>query len=139
MYGYAKAYDNIALRGVPYPTSFFWWLDVETENSWSTDTTANRAALEGMTHYYLDVLRAEGVGIYSTGYQWTEIVGQLGPVDSGTVTTGPSNLNYLPSWLAGATSLKGAIANCGRPPLTGGKVTVTQYVLKGLDHNYACP
>lgn len=61
---------------------------------------------------------------------------QLGAVQSGA---GPSNLNYLPSWLAGATSLKGAIANCGRPPLIGGKVTVTQYVLKGLDHNYACP
>jgi hypothetical protein len=131
MYGYAKAFDNGTLRGVPNPKTFFWWLDVETENSWGPDPVANRAVLEGMTHYYLDVLGAAGVGIYSTGYQWTQIVGGLGAV-------GSSNLNGLPSWLAGATSLTGAQANCTRTPLTGGKVTVTQYVLKGLDHNYAC-
>jgi hypothetical protein len=139
IYGYAKAYDNgLPERGVPTPASFFWWLDVETENSWGPDKAANRAVLEGMTHYYLDVLHAAGVGIYSTGYQWGEIVGALGAVQSGTAIPGPSNLNGLPSWLAGATSLEGAQANCAQPPLTGGTVTVTQYLMNGLDHNYAC-
>ena len=47
--------------------------------------------------------------------------------------------NGLPSQLAGATTLEGAQANCAQPPLTGGPVTVTQYLLDGLDHNYACP
>ena len=37
IYGYAKAYDNGTSRGVPNPASFFWWLDVETENSWGPD------------------------------------------------------------------------------------------------------
>jgi hypothetical protein len=140
VYGYAKAYDNgLPARGVPNPAAFFWWLDVETENSWGPDRAANRAVLEGMTHYYLDVLGAAGVGIYSTAYQWGVIAGAQGAVQSGTAIPGPSNLNGLPSWLAGATTLEGAQANCALPPLTGGKVTVTQYLMNGLDHNYACP
>jgi hypothetical protein len=139
IYGYAKAYDNGTRGDVPDPASFFWWLDVETENSWGPDRAANRAVLEGMTHYYLDVLHAAGVGIYSTGYQWGVIVGAPGAAQSGTAIPGPSNLNGLPSWLAGATTLEGAQANCALPPLTGGKVTVTQFLMNGLDHHYACP
>jgi hypothetical protein len=139
LYGYAKAHDNGTGRGVPNPASFFWWLDVETGNSWGPDQTANRAVLEGMTHYYLDVLHATGVGIYSTGYQWGLIIGATGAVQSGTANPAPSNLNGLPSWLAGATTLEGAQANCAQLSLTGGKVTVTQYLMNGLDHNYACP
>lgn len=138
IYGYAKAYDNGTSRGVPNPGTFFWWLDVEIENSWGPDKAANRAVLEGMTHYYQDVLKAVGVGIYSTGYQWGEIIGSSGAVTSGTTVIGPSNLNGLPSWLAGATTLDGAQANCAKPALTGGRVTVTQYLMNGLDHNYAC-
>jgi hypothetical protein len=138
VYGYAKAWDNATIRGVPDPASHFWWLDVETENSWGPDPVANRAALEGMAHYYLDVLGVAGLGIYSTGYQWTRIVGGIGPVWSGTESFGPSNLNGLPSWLAGATSLAGAQANCSAPALTGGLVTMTQYVMNDLDHNHSC-
>jgi len=138
VYGYAKAYDNATIRGVPNPASFFWWLDVETENSWTSDTTANRAALEGMVHYYVDVLGVAGVGIYSTGQQWTEIVGGIGAVYSGTVAPGPSNLNGLPSWLAGATTLAGAQAHCSDPALTGGTVTLAQYLRDNLDFNHAC-
>ncbi|MGB8020021.1 MAG: hypothetical protein WCF04_02205 [Candidatus Nanopelagicales bacterium] len=139
VYGYAKAYDNATIRGVSNPASFIWWLDVETENSWTGDKAANRAVIEGMTHYYRDVLHAAGVGIYSTGYQWTKIMGNLGPVTSGSSPAGPSNLNGLPSWIAGATTLEGAQANCRATPLTGGRVTVTQYLKDDLDHNYACP
>ncbi len=139
IYGYAKAHDNATIRGVPNPASYFWWLDVETDNSWSSDEIANRAALEGMTHYYRDILKVAGVGIYSTGYQWARIVGGLGAATSGTSLVGPSNLNGLPSWIAGASSLAGARANCSQPALTGGTVTVTQYVMNNLDHNLSCP
>ena len=139
VYGYAKAYDNATVRGVPDPASYFWWLDVETDNTWSPDLIANRAALEGMTHYYRDILKVAGVGIYSTGSQWSRIVGGLGPVTSGTAPARPSNLNGLPSWLAGARSLAGAQAHCSLTALTGGTVTVTQYLMDNLDHNYSCP
>ncbi|WP_337587579.1 hypothetical protein [Crystallibacter crystallopoietes] len=128
MYGYAKAYDNVDLRGVDNPTTYLWWLDVETENSWSTDKLANRADLEGMT-YYLRSIGAR-VGLYSTSFQWGQIVGEV---------PSTSNLYKLPSWLAGARTLNGAKNNCGSAPLTaGGQVTLTQFVSRGLDYDYSC-
>ncbi|MBP1233290.1 hypothetical protein JOE40_002934 [Arthrobacter sp. PvP102] len=128
MYGYAKAYDDAVLRGVDGPEDYFWWLDVEAENSWQADTEANRADLEGMTAYFESI--GADVGIYSTGYQWGKI--------AGTVPS-TSNLAGLPSWLAGARTLKGAKSNCSLEGLTpGSTVEVTQYVSNGLDYNYAC-
>lgn len=138
VYGYAKAYDNATIRGVANPEQYFWWLDVETMNTWQADKVANRAVLEGMTYYYSKVLRAAGVGIYSTSLQWTIIVGGVGRTTSGTVEPGPSILNGLPSWIAGATTLTGAKRNCDSTPLTGGTVAVTQYVSGDLDYNFAC-
>lgn len=70
------------------------------------------------------------VGIYSTGYQWGQIVGTV---------SSTSNLYTLPSWLAGARTASGAKANCTNAPLTaGGKVTLTQFVSKGFDYDYSC-
>lgn len=139
IYGYGKAYDNATIRGVPDPASYVWWLDVETMNTWQRDVAANRASLEGMAFYYAKVLGAAGVGVYSTTYQWRQIVGSVGPVVSGTVEPRPSILNGLPSWIAGATSFRGALRNCSSTPLTGGEVTVTQYVPGDLDYDVACP
>jgi hypothetical protein len=128
MYGYAKAYDDAVQRGVDNPEKYFWWLDVETGNSWQSDKSANRADLEGMTAYFESI--GAGVGIYSTGTQWNQIVGSA-PSDS--------RLAGLPSWLAGARTLNGAKSNCSLPGLTpGSRVAVTQYVSGGLDYDYAC-
>ncbi|WP_052090622.1 glycoside hydrolase family 25 domain-containing protein [Modestobacter caceresii] len=109
-----------------------WWLDVETMNTWQTDGAAaqrnNRATLEGMT----DHLESVGgrVGLYSTGYQWGEIVGDV---------PSWSSLHGLDSWLAGARSIRGAVANCADEPLVdGGRVVLTQYVEDDLDHNRSC-
>lgn len=128
MYGYAKAFDDANTRGISGPSNYRWWLDVETANSWSADKKANRADLEGMSAYFLSVGAA--VGIYSTAYQWGQIVG---PVGAG------SSLYTLPSWLPGARALTGAKSNCSAAPLTaGGKVTLTQFVSKGVDYDYSC-
>ena len=58
---------------------YTWWLDVETMNSWQHDgadaLARNTAAVEGMRQ----LLAADGVtqvGLYSTGYQWSRIVGR---------------------------------------------------------------
>ncbi|MCZ2804371.1 hypothetical protein O2W18_04585 [Modestobacter sp. VKM Ac-2983] len=109
-----------------------WWLDVETMNTWQSDGAAaqrnNRATLEGMT----DHLESVGgrVGLYSTGYQWGEIVGEV---------PSWSSLHGLDSWLAGARSLSGAVANCSDDPLVGGgRVIMTQYVEDDLDHDHSC-
>jgi hypothetical protein len=51
---------------------------------------------------------------------------------------GNSSLDGLPSWIADARSLKGAQANCSATPLTGGEITVTQYVSGSFDYDYSC-
>ena len=130
MYGYAKAYDDAYIRGISNPSEYVWWLDVETENSWSTtDKDANRAVLEGMTDFFRSI-DAEGVGLYSTGLQWSRIVGTV---------SRSSNLYSLPSWLAGARTVTGAKANCSQAPLTaGGEVELTQFVDRKFDYNHSC-
>lgn len=128
MYGYAKAYDNVALRGIRNPTAYIWWLDVETENTWSADKDANRADLEGMAAYYASI--GAKTGLYSTGFQWSQIVGTV---------PSSSNLYTLPSWLAGASSLASAKRKCSDAPLTAGsKVVLTQYISRGFDYNHSC-
>ncbi|WP_175324137.1 hypothetical protein [Arthrobacter sp. C9C5] len=128
-YGYALAFDDANLRGVPDPAHHLWWLDVETGNSWSPDTAANTADLEGMTAY-LQSTGAE-VGIYSTAHQLGKIAGTVGP---------GSNLNKLKNWIPGADSTASAQAKCASEPLTpGGTITMTQFTAGDLDYNYPCP
>jgi hypothetical protein len=114
------------------PASYTWWLDVETTNTWQSGSSAalerNRATLEGMGAYV--VSRGGGVGVYSTGSQWSQIVGSV-------PTT--STLAGVPSWLAGSSSLSDAQSDCRNPALTpGGRVTLTQYIVNGLDRDHAC-
>jgi hypothetical protein len=140
-YGWERARNSVvsfftpaarAARLTSLPSSYTWWLDVETMNSWQSGgqeaLDRNRATLEGMTAYLLS--RGGTVGIYSTGLQFGQIVG--------TVPLG-SNLIGRDSWLAGATTLTGAQANCRLDPLVpGGRVVLAQYVENDLDHNHSC-
>jgi hypothetical protein len=74
--------------------------------------------------------RGGRVGVYSTHYQWNQIVDTV-PKDS--VLAGQ------PTWLAGATTLTGARSNCTRNPLVpGGRVTLSQYLQGGWDRNISC-
>ena len=140
-YGYERAQNSVvsfftpaarAARVDSLPSRYTWWLDVETMNTWQSGSaealTRNRAALEGMTAYLLD--RGGRVGLYSTSYQWAQIVGSV---------PSTSNLVGRNSWLAGASTLSQAESNCSRPPLVpGGRVTLTQYVPDSLDRNHSC-
>jgi hypothetical protein len=129
MYGFAKAHDDAHLRGISNPSDYFWWLDVETENTWSsTDKDANRTVLEGMADFFHSI--GAQVGIYSTRQQWGRIVGTV---------SSSSNLYALPSWLAGSLNASGAARACSQAPLTaGGRVALTQFVSRGFDYNYSC-
>jgi hypothetical protein len=129
VYGYAKAYDDVHYRGVPSPSAFRWWLDVETTNSWETTTRPNVADLEGV----VDAFTSQGVtvGIYSTPYQWGVI--------TGTNVTSTSPLAGLPNWTAGAASLKDAPNHCATGAFTpNSTVSIVQYVSKNLDYDYSC-
>jgi hypothetical protein len=70
------------------------------------------------------------VGVYSTGQQWSQIVGTV-PADSPLVGRD--------SWLAGARSAADAQTACRAPALVpDGRVTLSQYVQGGLDRNQSC-
>src|SRR5579875_1289831 len=99
-------------------SSYPWWLDVETANTWQPDTSMNVADLQGMVAG-LQAAGASTVGVYSTSYQWDQITG-------GNTTSASGSLYGLPDWIPGARSLSGAESNCSLASFTAGPVTVTQ-------------
>lgn len=112
---------------------YIWWLDVETMNSWQTGSSGalarNKAAIEGFAAHYQS--KGAAVGLYSTKFQWEQIVGTT------MITEG--NLVGLPNWRPSGVSLSIAKDNCKALPLTlGGYVSLTQYVQKNIDYNHSC-
>lgn len=118
-----NAYSQLGITASPAGTR--WWLDVETSNSWRTDTSLNVAALQGAVAYLVQAGVAS-LGFYSTQQQWD------------TITGGTQAFSQYPSWLAGASSLKGAKDRCSRAAFTGNAIVYTQYPYQGFDANYAC-
>ena len=118
------AYAQLGLAGSPAATA--WWLDVETSNSWRTNTALNVAALQGGVDY----LRSVGVtklGMYSTTAQWSAITG------------GTTAFAALPSWGAGAPSEKAAKQHCVTTPgFTGGRLAMVQFIVSGFDADIRC-
>ena len=116
------------------PASYPWWLDVESANTWQSDTTMNVADLQGM----IAGLQAAGVstmasavGAYSTSSQWDSITG-------GTSSSTAISLYGIPDWIPGATTKSQAQSNCSLPSFTGaGIVSITQWT-GSPDNDYAC-
>lgn len=142
-YGWNRASEDVTIRFIPEatkagintdPSTYTWWLDVETMNTWkaptsSFNTQSNVAVLEGMTEHFKSVNGK--VGLYSTGYQWGQIVG--------TSVSTTSNLNGLKNWRPGGANLSTAKQACSASSLTpGGIVVLTQFVSKNLDYDYSC-
>ncbi|MDQ6713791.1 MAG: hypothetical protein M3Z28_11480 [Candidatus Dormibacteraeota bacterium] len=113
-----------ASQGVTKPGG--WWLDVETENNWSsTDLSLNQYTIQGIVDTFYRT-SSVAVGIYSTGYQWGKITGGL-PVSG-----------VKANWVAtGSLSAEGARAGCGTG-FSGAPVWLVQYILGGFDTNYVC-
>jgi len=125
-YGYNAglyAYAAATSAGVSAVT---WWLDVETANSWNTNTTQNQNSLQGER----DALIARGattVGVYSTTAQWKSITNGW--------------LNNWPSWGATTfTSASAAHTYCTGHQFTGGPSVLMQYQTAPitLDQDVAC-
>jgi len=122
-YGYNAGLYALSYAKSQNVRSSIWWLDVETGNTWNSDTTQNRNSLQGE----YDALKQNGVttvGVYSTTYQWDTITG--------------SWVNDWPGW--GATvvqSARQAATYCTGHQFTGGPTYLIQY--SGyLDRDYAC-
>lgn len=151
-YGWNRAVEAVDQRFAPAArtaglneraAAYNWWLDVETTNSWQEAGTPeayarNTASLEGMKQFYA----AEGVtkvGLYSTSYQWRQIVGDTLSMPTTESPATGANLKGADSWLAGASSATDAKKRCTtHSGLTGGAVVLNQYISRNLDHNYSC-
>lgn len=102
-----------------------WWLDVETENSWSDDPDQNSYVIQGALDY---LQRAAGrtVGIYSTSWMWGQLAGSFAPANA-------------PNWIAGADGLDDG-SKCSASLWPGGQVWAIQYLNLdiNLDQNAGC-
>lgn len=100
-----------------------WWLDIETDNAWSDDTTQNVPVIQGA----MDYLKSQGrtLGIYSTSKQWNQIAGSYSP--------------GLPNWVAGAPDSSTAPSYCASSyAFGGGSIWLVQYPSGAYDADYAC-
>ncbi len=124
------AFNQAKAAGVN--TSVTWWLDVESDPSWSSDTSANAVFVQGAVEG-LRALGVNNVGIYTSVLSWPGIVGAYQP--------------QLPLWAAWytnspqqncATAYSYAAAHGSNLP--SGGVWMTQYTdnANGYDGDYAC-
>lgn len=125
-YGKAAARDALAYADAKGAGEAQWyWLDVELENSWSKDKTANSQVLRGM----YDVLRDNGkdVGIYATAYQYGRIAGNYSPQVG------------IPLWIPGwSLATDDHVADCKTVPTFAGGVAAILQWTETYDENYVC-
>ncbi|MHB8328843.1 MAG: glycoside hydrolase family 25 domain-containing protein [Acidimicrobiales bacterium] len=139
-YGYStilSAFDTAATAGVN--TYVTWWLDVEPDPSWSSDTSANASVVRGAIY----AVRDKGInnlGIYTSPDSWNQIVGNYRPAVPLWVAWysgngGPYNCQNIASYAATHQDL-----------LPTGPVWLTQYTNNAatqssgqtVDGDYAC-
>jgi hypothetical protein len=123
-YGFNAATYAIRYASLQNVHADIWWLDVETENSWTDNFLVNRQFLRGAEAATKQKVWFATVGIYSSPNQWNEIVGPW--------------QNKLPVWLAtGATDKNTAVQVCRTKSFTGGSTWLSQYTIK-YDQNFPC-
>lgn len=102
-----------------------WWLDVESANSWESNTANNVSELQGEVAF----LQGQGVtsvGVYANASDWQ------------TITGSTSAFSSLPSWRPGAGSQRTAATFCGTVGVTGGPTRYSQYASNGFDADVRC-
>ncbi len=121
-FGYNAAVDALAQvhRAGVAPRDV--WLDVETGNIWSSDTSLNDQVIAGA----IAALQQAGAtpGLYSTAYQYGKIAGSF--------------RSSVPEWLATGAALTAPSPGCGTTSFTGGRVTLVQGGLGPFDGDFAC-
>ena len=123
-YGYNAAQHAFDYARSQSATASNWWLDVETENSWSNDQSLNAQVIQGS----VDFLKGKGltVGIYSNPSMWLTIAGSFSP--------------GLPNWVAGAPN-DSTLSTYFTPAhaFGGGTVRLVQCRSGSYDLDYALP
>lgn len=101
-----------------------WWLDVETGDNWSANTTGNSAVVQGA----IDAVRSRGLtpGIYSISFMWRQL-------------TNGYQTPTVPVWIPGPKSIDYAGYYCNqRYSFDGGPVWLVQYPRGSLDGDLVC-
>jgi hypothetical protein len=102
-----------------------WWIDVETDNSWTNTPAINIASLEGETNAIKTSTNPTLLGFYSYPADWKIITGGW--------------RNDYPSWIATNSNFNLlAQVQCDGPSFTGGSIILAQYIKK-VDTDLACP
>lgn len=123
-YGYNAAEYAIDYSYHQTTYSNVWWLDVETENSWTLHPLINRSVIRGTLDAIKQIPFVTQIGIYSTPNQWNSLTG--------------SWQNKLPAWIGtGSDSKKVALNSCKITSFTGGPVLLSQYTQK-IDIDISC-
>lgn len=123
-FGYNAGLYAVNYAASQYVHASMWWLDVETENSWSANTEYNRASLVGMVHAIQQNTLLPTIGFYSYPGQWNSITGNW--------------FNGYPNWAAtGSDNIQMAMSYCHGQAFNGGPTWLTQYTTR-LDDDYAC-
>ena len=123
-YGYADGLYTVQYAASEGIHATQWWLDVETDNSWTNNTYVNRASIAGEAAAIEHATLIGRVGVYSYPGQWDLITGDWH--------------NDMPNWAAtGTLSRSVGKAFCKNEDFTGGGTWLTQYTVR-LDEDYVC-
>jgi hypothetical protein len=122
-YGKQAAAYSMAYVNQHAPSVQRYWLDVETANTWSSNTQENAAVLRGMITAY--TAAGKSLGIYSNSYQFRLIAGNFAP--------------GLDNWIPRPEATREtAAAFCRSTPSFGGGRIVMIQLWYAFDENYAC-
>ncbi len=123
-YGYANGVFTVKYAASQGLHSTMWWLDVETDNSWTDNIYVNRASIAGEAAAIKAETVIGSVGVYSYPGQWDLLTGNW--------------KNGLPNWAAtGGLTRADALAFCRGQDFTGGGTWMAQYTVR-LDEDYVC-
>jgi hypothetical protein len=123
-YGYANGVYTVKYAASQGLHATRWWLDVETDNSWTNNIYVNRASIAGEAAAIRRETVVGQVGVYSYPGQWDLLTGNW--------------RNGMPNWSA-TGSLERSVAKsfCKNENFTGGGTWMTQYTVR-LDEDYVC-
>jgi hypothetical protein len=133
----AYSYNLVSASHPNFASEAPWWLDIETTNTWATNSTRgyaglNIAAIQGFIAGLTGEGAAAPVGVYSSGPQWKAITGLT------SQTTRSPFGSYLPAWVAGASTLDGAKSRCTSTAFTGVRPRLAQFSSSGYDADLRC-
>lgn len=123
-YGYnsGKYATNYALSSGVVANN--WWLDVETINSWTTNSSINKSSLQGEVDAIRQSVNPSTLGFYSFPPEWVSLTGNWRPGS--------------PNWVATNSNYKSvAVSQCKDYNFTGGLTFLAQYI-GSLDFDLTC-